>query len=126
MRDLNAYLARLGAIMLVLVVLCVALAVGGCVTPMNDPEVILADNAATSAPHPRALLVARVQPSCVWWCTVTLSVNNSEGVKASGTAGDLTAEQSQTSVQTTTIAPTFGDEGAASPPPAPKPASPKQ
>jgi hypothetical protein len=84
--------------------LCIAffalLALVGCATPMNDPSVILADAAGTSAPHPRALLVARVQPSCYWWCNVTLSVNNSEGVKASGTTGTLTTSEAQTTTQT--------------------------
>jgi hypothetical protein len=89
-----------------LLALCVAFLLGiavilpGCATPMNDPAVILADAAGTSAPHPRALLVARIQPGCVWWCNVTLSVNNSEGVKAQGTAGDVATTQTQATTQT--------------------------
>jgi hypothetical protein len=80
--------------------LCVALLSGCATNPMNDPAVILADAAGTSAPHPRALLVARIQPGCVWWCSVTLSVNNSEGVKAQGTAGDVATTQTQATTQT--------------------------
>jgi hypothetical protein len=85
-----------------IVFLIVLIALTGCATgnPAMTQAVMAADATSAAQPHPRALLVARVQPACVWWCNVTLSVNNSEGVKAQGTAGDLTTSEALTTTQT--------------------------
>jgi hypothetical protein len=46
--------------------------------------------------HPRALLMARVQPNCVLFCTSSIVVTNSEGVKSRST-GDVSMDDDVTS-----------------------------
>jgi hypothetical protein len=72
----------------------------GC-TSLAERTVIADQQETSNKDHPRALLLQRVMPSCLWWCTATTTVTNSEGVRAQGTGGSLMSSEAQTSATST-------------------------
>jgi hypothetical protein len=96
-------------LLLLLVVGCTCTA-GCAINPALAEEQLRVDNATMALPHPRALLMARVLPACIFWCRSDIIVTSSEGVRAAGTQGDLTANESSTVSQQIggdTLAPTI-------------------
>lgn len=93
---------------LVMAAIAAQLGLSGCaINPALSEEQLRADNLNTAQPHPRALLLARVQPACVMFCTATLSLSNSEGVKAATQGGDLTTSEAQSQSNQTTVSPSL-------------------
>lgn len=78
-----------------LMVIASLLLLFGCQSMIEHTAEIDEKNMTT--PHPRALLLQRVMPSCLWWCTNSTVVHNSEGVKAQNTTGDLSSNEAQSS-----------------------------
>jgi hypothetical protein len=97
-------------IALVLLILVGCTCTAGCaINPALAEEQLRVDNATMALPHPRALLMARVLPACIFWCRSDIIVTSSEGVRAS-TAGDLSTNESSAISQQIggdTLAPTI-------------------
>ena len=81
-------------------ILLAFMGLAGC-TGIAERTIEIDRDETNNKAHPRALLLQRVMPSCLWWCTATTTVSNSEGVKASGTGGNLSTSEAQTSTTTT-------------------------
>lgn len=71
----------------------------GCATP--SAETVRLDVSEWLKPHPRALMFNRSNANCVFWCTSTISVINSEGVKATGNSGAVNNSETGTASQAT-------------------------
>jgi hypothetical protein len=73
----------------------------GC-TSVAERTITIDQAETANKEHPRALLLQRVMPSCLWFCTATTTVNNSEGVRAQGTGGSLNTSEAQTTTNSMT------------------------